>query len=59
MATGSGQQRGRATRADIVNVARRLFSEHGYHQTGISDIQAATGLTKGCLLYTSPSPRDS
>lgn len=51
MATGSGQQRGRATRADIVNVARRLFSEHGYHQTGISDIQSATGLTKGAFYH--------
>ncbi len=45
------QRRGQATRADIINVARRLFSEHGYHQTGISDIQTATGLTKGAFYH--------
>ena len=45
------QPRGLATRADIVGVARRLFSEHGYHRTGLADIQAATGLTKGAFYH--------
>ncbi len=36
---------------EILNVARRLFSEHGYHATGVADIQAATGLTKGAFYH--------
>jgi AcrR family transcriptional regulator len=50
MAT-SRQQRGEATRAGILSVARRLFSDFGYHNTGIADIQAATGLTKGAFYH--------
>jgi len=45
------QSRGEATRVEIVNVARQLFSEHGYHNTGIADIQEATGLTKGAFYH--------
>lgn len=45
------QPRGQATRAEIINVARRLFSQHGYHSTGLSDIQEATGLTKGAFYH--------
>ena len=45
------QQRGRATRAGILDVARQLFSDFGYHHTGIADIQAATGLTKGAFYH--------
>lgn len=45
------QERGRITRAGIIEVARRLFSEFGYGQTGIADIQAATGLTKGAFYH--------
>lgn len=51
MAIGRSQPRGAATRADIVHVARRLISEHGYHSTGIADIQTATGLTKGAFYH--------
>lgn len=47
----SSQQRGRETREDILHTARRLFSEYGYHATGIADIQAATGLTKGAFYH--------
>lgn len=43
--------RGEATRADIVAAGRRLFSEHGYHATGLADIQEATGLTKGAFYH--------
>ncbi len=45
------QKRGEATRSEILTVARRLFSDFGYHNTGISDIQAATGLTKGAFYH--------
>jgi len=47
----STPSRGEATRVDILQVARQLFSEHGYHKTGIADIQAATGLTKGAFYH--------
>ena len=53
-----GQERGRATRREIIDVARRLFSEHGYHSTGIADIQAATGLTKGAFYHHFKSKED-
>lgn len=46
-----GQARGAATRQDIIRVARNLFSQHGYHRTGIADIQEATGLTKGAFYH--------
>jgi len=45
------QSRGEATKAEIITVARQLFSEHGYHGTGIADIQEATGLTKGAFYH--------
>jgi len=45
------RQRGRETRQLIIEVARRLFSEHGYRATGITDIQMATALTKGALYH--------
>ncbi|MBI4582003.1 MAG: TetR/AcrR family transcriptional regulator, partial [Planctomycetes bacterium] len=45
------QKRGEATRAGILAVARRLFSEFGYHNTGIADIQTASGLTKGAFYH--------
>ena len=51
MKTDLKQPRGEATRAEILSVARQLFSEHGYHSTGIADIQEATGLTKGAFYH--------
>lgn len=45
------QRRGEATRSEILSVARRLFADFGYHNTGISDIQSATGLTKGAFYH--------
>lgn len=57
MRVGS-QSRGEATRSDILDVARRAFAEHGYHGTGIADIQAATGLTKGAFYHHYRSKED-
>jgi len=51
MAGGNRQSRGEATRTAILHVARRLFSDFGYHNTGIADIQDATGLTKGAFYH--------
>lgn len=45
------QTRGQATRADMIAAAKRLFSEHGYHNTGIADIQQATAMTKGAFYH--------
>jgi TetR/AcrR family transcriptional regulator, transcriptional repressor for nem operon len=50
--------KGEATRADILQVARQLISEHGYHKTGIADIQKATGLTKGAFYHHFRSKED-
>lgn len=58
MPTAIRQSRGEATRADIIQVARRLFSEYGYHRTGLSDIQSATGLTKGAFYHHFRSKED-
>lgn len=54
----ASRPRGEATRAEIVDAARRLFSEHGYHNTGIADIQEATGLTKGAFYHHFRSKED-
>lgn len=43
--------KGQMTRHQLIQVARRLFSEHGYHNTALSDIQQATGLTKGAFYH--------
>ena len=39
---------------EIMDAAMRAFTEKGYEQTTMRDIAAVIG----CLLYTSPSPRD-
>ncbi|HPD29951.1 MAG TPA: TetR/AcrR family transcriptional regulator [Phycisphaerae bacterium] len=56
--TAPVQSRGEATRTDILQVARQLFSKHGYHRTGIADIQEATGLTKGAFYHHFHSKED-
>ena len=54
----AGLSRGETTRADILQVGRQLFSQHGYHGTGIADIQEATGLTKGAFYHHFHSKED-
>ncbi|MHC4444496.1 MAG: TetR/AcrR family transcriptional regulator [Planctomycetota bacterium] len=51
MKTDIKQSRGQVTRAEIISVARQLFSEHGYNSTGVADIQEAIGLTKGAFYH--------
>ena len=54
------------TKDRILLAALDLFSEKGYDQTSIDLVAEAVGIKgpsiyahyKGCLLYTSPSPRD-
>ncbi|MGZ9713046.1 TetR/AcrR family transcriptional regulator [Glaciimonas sp. GNP009] len=62
MATQSGRTTSSAiqeglpqTRADqILDIARRLFGEHGYDRTSLRDIAEAAGITKAALYYHFP-----
>jgi TetR/AcrR family transcriptional regulator, cholesterol catabolism regulator len=38
-------------REEIVDIAARVFAEHGYHATSIDDLIAATGLQRGGLYH--------
>ena len=50
--------KGRKTRQLITQKALQLFSVKGYFNTSISDIQEATGLTKGGLYCHFKSKED-
>ena len=47
-------ERGRATRAHVVEVATRLFAEHGYDGTSIETVQAEAGISRGSLYHHFP-----
>ena len=47
-------ERGRATRAHVIEVATRLFAEHGYDGTSIETVQAAAGISRGSLYHHFP-----
>ena len=40
-----------ATRQALLNAARRLFAERGYHATGTPEIAAAAGVTRGAMYH--------
>ena len=40
---------GQETRRNVVEKSLQIFSVKGFHNTSVSDIMAATGLTKGGL----------
>jgi len=40
---------GRETRRNVIEKSLQIFSVKGYHNASISDIMAATGLSKGGL----------
>ena len=44
------QQRSQATRAGILAAARKLFSQHGYDATGVAELCAEAGVSKGALV---------
>jgi AcrR family transcriptional regulator len=46
------------TRARILEVARRLFNEHGLHRVGVRDIARATAMSPGNLAYHFPTKDD-
>lgn len=52
MSIGTGERRtGAQTRAEILRVALRLFTEKGYEGTSTRDISSALGITKSSLYY--------
>lgn len=51
MTTGHERRSGLETRAEILRVALRLFTEKGFEATSTRDISEALGLTKSSLYY--------
>ena len=47
-------ERGLATRAHVIEVATRLFAEHGYDGTSIEAVQAGSGVSRGSLYHHFP-----
>lgn len=47
-------QRGQATRAQLVEVATRLFAQHGYDATSIQAVLAESGVSRGALYHHFP-----
>src|SRR4051812_47252110 len=47
--------KGEATRAFLLRTAARVFAERGYAGTALSDLIAASGLTKGAFYFYFPS----
>jgi AcrR family transcriptional regulator len=43
--------RGQATRGQLIEVATRLFAEHGYEDTSIEAVLAAAGVSRGALYH--------
>ena len=47
-------ERGRATRAHVIEVATRLFTAHGYDGTSVEMVQAESGVSRGSLYHHFP-----
>jgi AcrR family transcriptional regulator len=47
-------ERGQATRAHLIDVATRLFAEHGYEGTSIEAVLAESGVSRGSLYHHFP-----
>jgi AcrR family transcriptional regulator len=50
-ATGKRAAQGRATRGQLIEVATRLFAEHGYEGTSIEAVLSAAGVSRGALYH--------
>ena len=50
-APGKRAAQGRATRGQLIDVATRLFAEHGYEGTSIEAVLAAAGVSRGALYH--------
>ena len=47
-------ERGQATRARLIEVATRLFADHGYDDTSIEAVLAEAGVSRGSLYHHFP-----
>ncbi len=50
--------KGQKTRSDILVAGARLFSLHGYSETGLNDILESTSISKGAFYYHFKSKQD-
>lgn len=50
-APGKRAAQGRATRGQLIEVATRLFAEHGYEATSIEAVLSAAGVSRGALYH--------
>ena len=50
-APGRRAAQGRATRGQLIEVATRLFTEHGYEGTSIEAVLSAAGVSRGALYH--------
>jgi AcrR family transcriptional regulator len=48
---GKRAAQGRATREQLIEVATRLFAEHGYEDTSIEAVLGAAGVSRGALYH--------
>lgn len=53
------QQRSEATRAAILAAALKLFSQHGYDATGVAEICAEAGVSKGAFYHHFPTKQST
>jgi len=53
-AAGKRAAQGRATRGQLIEVATRLFAEHGYEGTSIEAVLSAAGVSRGALYHHFP-----
>ena len=51
---GKRAAQGRATRGQLIEVATRLFAEHGYEGTSIEAVLSAAGVSRGALYHHFP-----